>query len=493
MAALVAPRSGGRASEGNIMLDLIIRGGEVVTPQGVGNWTIGVQGERIVSVGMDDPSLSAGRVIDASGKIVVPGGIEPHAHMASLVSMQPTGREFTLGPEEDSYGMPFGGTTTYVDFAWVHPATDIPTALARRKARWEGKSYIDYTFHLALGGALPLKIFDQIENAVQEGFPSFKIFTNEILPPHPKRQPFRLDFGRIELAMQKVARAGGIMVVHAEDDDLVQFNYERFQEEGRTEGHNLHLVHSKLSEQLAFRRTIQVAAATGAAVYFVHTSAREGVEAVVDARGHNLPIYAETLHHYACFSAEDYKKPRGFCYHTYPSLKLPEDQNALWEGLVRDGVSTTATDEFPTSLEVKLRGNKIDDVTGGNLGAEARVGIVYTEGVVKRGMPLQRFADVIATNAARILGLYPRKGVIAPGSDADIVLIDPKIDKTLTREDFHVSDYSPWEGWRVNGWPVMTILRGKVIVENGRMTGKMGEGRLLARKIDPVMLRRPAS
>jgi dihydroorotase-like cyclic amidohydrolase len=125
-----------------------------------------------------------------------------------------------------------------------------------------------------------------------------------------------LDFGRIQLAMEKAAKYDGIMVVHAEDDDIVQFNYEKFREEGRTEGANLHLVHNKLSEQLAFRRTIGVAAATGAAVYFVHTSARDGVEAVVEARAHRLPIYAETLHHYACFSAEDYKKPRGFCYHT---------------------------------------------------------------------------------------------------------------------------------------------------------------------------------
>jgi dihydropyrimidinase len=236
-----------------------------------------------------------------------------------------------------------------------------------------------------------------------------------------------------------------------------------------------------------------MAAATGAAAYFVHTSAREGVESVAEARGHNLPIYAETLHHYACFNAEDYRKPRGFCYHTYPSLKFPDDNNALWEGLVRDGVSTTATDEYPTSLEVKLRGTNIDDVTGGNLGAEARMGIVYTEGVVKRGMSLQRFADVTSTNAARILGLYPRKGVIAPGSDADICIIDPSINKRLTQEDFHVSDYSPWEGWEARGWPVMTILRGKVLVEDGKMAGKLGTGKLIPRKIDPVVLRRPAA
>ncbi|HJU29165.1 MAG TPA: amidohydrolase family protein [Candidatus Binataceae bacterium] len=475
------------------MLDLLIRGADVVTPGGVGKWTIGIEGERIAMVAADDPSLQAARVIDATGKIVIPGGIEPHAHLASLIGMHPEGRLFTLGPEEDTYGMAFGGVTTHIDFVFVHPATDIPTALTRRLERWKEKSFIDYSFHIALGGALPFKIFDQMAEAIQEGFPSFKIFTNEVLPPHPKRLPFKLDFGRIGLAMERAARHGGIMVVHAEDDDIVQFNYERFKHEGRVGGENLHLVHSNLSEKLAFSRTIQMAASTGAGVYFVHTSAREGVESVAEARGHNLPIYAETLHHYACFNAEDYKKPRGFCYHTYPSLKFPEDQNALWEGLVRDGVSTTATDEYPTSLDVKLRGKNIDDVTGGNLGAEARMGIVYTEGVVKRGMTLERFADVTSSNAARILGLYPRKGAIAPGSDADLCLIDPSIKKRLTREDFHVSDYSPWEGWEASGWPMMTILRGEVIVENGRMAGKLGQGKLIPRKIDPVILRRPAS
>jgi dihydropyrimidinase len=475
------------------MIDLLVRGGDVVTPQGVGRWDIGIKGEKIVSVGIADSSTEENRIIDATGTIVVPGGIEPHAHLASLIGMHPEGRLFTLGPEEDTIGMAFGGVTTHIDFVFVHPATDVQTALTRRMERWKGKSYIDYSFHIALGGALPLKIFEQIPEAIQEGFPSFKIFTNEVLPPHPKRLPFKLDFGRIGYAMERAAKYGGIMVVHAEDDDVVQFNYERFRAEGMTDGINLHHVHSKLSEKLAFRRTIQMAETTGAAVYFVHTSAREGVEAVVEARGHNLPVYAETLHHYACFNAEDYKKPRGFCHHTYPSLKFPEDQNALWEGLVRDGVSTTATDEYPTTLAVKMLGKNIDDVTGGNLGAEARLGIVYTEGVVKRGMSLQRFTEVTSTNAARILGLYPRKGVIAPGSDADLCFIDPTINRILTRADFHVSDYSPWEGWMAAGWPVTTILRGRVIVEDGRFSGEPGGGKVVPRKIDPVVLRRPAS
>jgi len=218
----------------------------------------------------------------------------------------------------------------------------------------------------------------------------------------------------------------------------------------------------------------------------------ERERAVAEARAHRLPIYAETLHHYTCFTAEDYKSPRGFCYHTYPSLKYPDDQAALWDGLVNDGVSTTATDEFPTSLELKLRGQDLENVTGGNLGAEARMGIVFTEGVQKRKMSLQRFAEVTSTNAARILGLYPQKGVLAPGSDADIVLIDPAFGKKLTVEDFHVSDYSPWEGWTVQGWPVTTIRRGRVVVENRRLVIDAKDGKLVRRKISPEVLRRPS-
>ena len=290
----------------------------------------------------------------------------------------------------------------------------------------EGQFHVDYTFHITLAGALDLQVFEQIPEAIQAGYPSFKVFTTNVLPPHPKRAGNRLDFGRIHYAMEKVAPAGGIMVVHGEDEDLVQFNYERFREEKRMEGENLHLVHTKLSESLAFRAHHRARQGDGGRACTSSTPRRARASRPSrGARAQGLPIYGETLHQYACFNAEYYKTPRGFCSHTYPSLKLPEDQAALWHGLVVDGLSTLATDEYPTNLELKLRGKTIEDVTGGNLGAEARMGIGYSEGVVKRGMSLRRFADITATNAAKIFGMYPGKGVIAPGSDADICMIDP--------------------------------------------------------------------
>ncbi len=474
------------------MIDLIVRGGQVVTPQGVGAWDIAIEGERIAAVVASGvlPTGSA-RIIDATGLVVVPGGIDPHTHLAHSIMSHPEQPAITLGPEDDTRGMAFGGTTTHIDFCYVRPGTTIPEAIESRAARWKGQSYVDYAFHVTLCGALDLKVFEDIGEAIRQGYPSFKVFTTNVLPPHPKRAGNRLDFGRIQYAMERVAAHGGLMVVHGEDEDIVQFNYERFRAEGRLDGTNLHLVHNKISELLAFRRTTALARHTGAAVYFVHTSAVEGVEAIAEARASGLPVYGETLHQYACFNAEYYKTPRGFCSHTYPSLKFPEDQQALWTGLVKEGLSCLATDEYPTSLELKLRGRTIEDVTGGNVGAEARMGIAYSEGVVKRGMALTRFADVTSTNAARIFGLYPRKGVIAPGSDADLAFIDPAIRKTLTRGDFHVTDYSPWEGWEVSGWPIMTMLRGALVVERGTLLGSLSGGRQLTRRIDPVVLQRP--
>src|SRR2546430_13723947 len=209
------------------MLDLVIRGGDVVTPQGVGRWDVAVQGERIVAVGLPDPRVEAGRVIGATGKLVVPGGIEPHTHLAHFISMHPEDNLHTLGPEEDTRGMVFGGTTTHVDFCFVRPGTDIPQALETRGARWKGNSYTDYSFHVALQGQLPIKLFDQIPEAIQAGLPSFKVFTVEVLPPHPKRHPYRLHLRALQPPTVKVAAHGGIMAVRAEDHDHVQVMYEK--------------------------------------------------------------------------------------------------------------------------------------------------------------------------------------------------------------------------------------------------------------------------
>src|SRR5262245_45450662 len=201
------------------MLDVIVRGGQVVTPQGVGVWDVGIEGERIAAVAQPG-SLPAesGRVLDASVLIVVPGGIAPHTHLAHPIMSHPEQPSLTMGPEDDTRGMAFGGTTTHIDFCFVRPGSPpIAHALETRAARWKANSYVDYAFHITLCGALDLKVFEELPDAIREGHPSFKVFTTNVLPPHPKRGGNRLDFGRIAHAMEKVAAHGGLMVVHGED------------------------------------------------------------------------------------------------------------------------------------------------------------------------------------------------------------------------------------------------------------------------------------
>jgi dihydropyrimidinase len=466
----------------------------VVGAAAEGYWDVGIhQGKIVTLTSTGSVDLEADQVVDATGMLVVPGGVEPHAHLAHYISMRTEAEMYTLGPEEDTVGMAFGGTTTHLDFCQIYPGTTAQQALEQRMNRWKGQSVIDYAFHVNFMGGTPIQAFDQVPELIEAGFASYKVFTCNVLPPVPPRRSYRMDFGRIGLLMEKVAAAGGIMVVHGEDDDIVQFNYEKFELEQRTEGKYLHLVHSKLSEELSFARTLMLARRTGAGVYFVHTSASEGVALLARARAAGLAVYGETLHQYLCHTADEYAKPGGFRFHTYPSVKLQADQDALWQGLLQGGLSTVGTDEFPTSRDVKLRGSRIDDVTGGNLGAEARMGIVYTEGVSKRGMSLRRFVEVTASNAARILGLYPRKGVIGVGSDADLCLLGLyETPHVLSMQDFHVADYSPWEGWSVTAWPRVTVLRGRVIVRDGQLLGRVGEGEFIPRRIDPTVLRAPA-
>jgi len=473
------------------MLDLIIRGGQVVTPWGVGDWDVAVQGEKIVAMAAPGTLTDdVRRVIDASGKVVVPGGIEPHAHIAAPV-MGP-GNLKTAPPEQVSRAALFGGTTTLMDFAIQYPGIDINQAIQERTSVWQGKSYADYAHHLMLLGEVPAEILDGLHEFIEDGFASVKIFTTNIRPLSIADEPRMVRMGHLHDLMEQIQRHNGMLLVHSEDDDMVQHMYQKLTAEERTEWWNMHLVHSNESEDVSFRRVLRVAEWTGSPVYFVHVSAKEGVEAIGEARAKGRPVYGETLHNYCCFNADNYREENGMKYHTYPSLKSEADRLALWDGIVRGGLNTMATDEYCTSWEVKVRGKTISDVTGGHNGAETRVGITYSEGVAKRGMSLQRFVDVTSANAARIMGLYPRKGVIAPGSDADIVLIDPNIRKRLTMQDFHISDYSIWEGFEIEGWPVLTILRGTVAVESGQLKTSLGSGQFLRRKVDPEVASRRA-
>ena len=472
------------------MLDLVIRGGQVVTPMGVGEWDVAIQGEKIVAVAAPGALPDeAGRVIDAKGMVVVPGGIEPHAHISAPIMGH--GDLKTAPPEEVSRAALIGGTTTLMDFAIQYPGIDISQAIQERTEVWKGNSYADYAHHLMLLGAIPPEILGSLHEAVEDGFPSIKIFTTNIRPPATTGEPRMVGTGHLHDLMEEIQRMNAMLLVHSEDDDMVQHMYQKLAREEQTEWYNMHLVHSAESEDVSFRRVLRVQEWTGAPIYFVHVSATQGLNAIAEARSNGRPIYGETLHNYCCFSSDDYKEENGMKYHTYPSLKSEDDRQSLWRGIVEGGLSTMATDEYCTSWETKISGRTVSDVTGGHNGAEARMGVTYSEGVSRRGMSLQRFVDVSSANAAKIMGLYPRKGVLAPGSDADIALIDTNFKRKLTMDDFHITDYSIWEGFEADGWPVTTILRGNVVVDNREFKAAPGSGQFIPRKVAAAITNSP--
>jgi dihydropyrimidinase len=481
------------------VLDLIIRGGHVVTPDAEGPFDIGIDGERIAVV--DRPGaldgLEATRVIDASQRLVLPGGVEVHAHIAEPVHRGWTGGAdvWLPSPEAATRAAAFGGTTTVASFAFlgVHaPEEGHPSrAVATRRAIFAGHAYTDYTFHPALVGNVEPAVVAAIGEAVADGIPTFKAFTTCVTTA---QQGVRMDSGPMLEVLRRLGEAGGLLLVHAEQDDLVTYMEARLKAEGRDEWFNLHLVHSSLSEEIAFRRVLRLAREAEAAVYFVHVTGRSGVDAIRDARRAGQPAYGEVLHNYLCFTSDDYRTPDGGKVQTYPALKSADDRAALWDALSDGTISAVATDEYTTSYAVKTAGRTVETACGGHAGIETRGIITYSEGVATGRLSLRRFVDVLSTNPARLLGLYPRKGAIAPGSDADIVIWDPSAERVIGLGDLHHdSDYSIWEGWRAHGWPVLTMVRGTVVVEGGRLVSTPAHGQYLKRRIDPAVLRGPTT
>ncbi|MDE0807754.1 MAG: amidohydrolase family protein [Alphaproteobacteria bacterium] len=473
------------------MFDLILRGGTVVTPHGVGVHDVAMSGETIAAI--TNPGAigddQAKRSVDVSGKIVMPGGIDPHVHCKWHMPLPGGGVGYTEGPDVVSRAALFGGTTTMIDFAARMEEIPLREVIAKRDEDWVGNCYCDYAYHVMLLGDVEPPILNELESVLTDGYPTVKIFTTNITPSRSGRM---VHFGDIWEVFKIITRNGGLGVIHAEDNDIVMHMYEKLIREGRVSFHNLAEVHNTLSEDLSFRRVIRLAEAEKTPLYMMHVSAGTGVQAIREARTKGQPIYGETLHQYMLYNSEDYKRPNGQIYHTYPSLKSPEDQAALWAGTLDGAINAVATDEICCTLQTKLVGDRIDDTTGGNAGVEPRVAVMYQEMVTARGYSLEKFVDLVSTNAAKIMGMYPRKGAIAVGSDADIAVLDTTVNKKVRVEDLHETDYSPWEGHDISAWPVMTVLRGKVMVENGEFKGALSDGKYLKREITEDIRTGPA-
>ena len=466
------------------MLDLIVKGDRVVTPHGVQAVDIGVCEGRIVLLadsGALDGHESA-RIVDARGCIVMPGGVDPHVHCSwPMPSTDGSSPLLTESAAHVSRSALYGGTTTMIDFAAWSAGETLQETIARRDLDWQDACHCDYAYHLMLLGEVPPEVLVELGQKIDEGYASVKIFTTDITPSRRGRM---VRFGDLWEILKVTAAHGGLAVIHAEDNDIVMHMYDKLIAQDRVHFQHMAEVHNALSEELSFRRIIRLAEnVPGAALYMMHTSAASGVEAIAESRAKGFPIYGETLHQYLMFTEDDYRSANGQIYHTYPSLKSKADQTALWKGMAAGPIHCVATDELCCTLAVKLQGERIDDVTGGNTGVEPRLAVMYTQMVEQRGWSLEKFVELTSSNAARIMGMYPQKGAIAIGADADITVLDPSARRTVRKEDLHESDYTPWEGHEVAVWPRTTILRGKVMVDNGEFFGEPTDGKYLKRYV----------
>src|SRR5690349_1699868 len=305
------------------MFDLVVSGGTHVLPGGADSVDLAVSGGKIVAIGAPGSlaTIGATRVVDASDQIVIPGGIDPHIHCSMPMQMPNQPEPTVTGPPEQvSRAGLFGGTTTLIDFVPIGEDQTVQSAIEVRNKDWKSACYSDYALHLMLFDKISENKLKEIQEAIQSGYASVKMFTTDITP---QRMAHMVPYGDIWEVIKSVATAGGLTCIHAEDNDLVMHMYEKLLRENRMGFENLAAAHTTLSEDLAFNRVIRLAESVeGAAMYMVHTSAKTGVDAMTAARARGFPVYGETLHQYLLYNSADYKRPGGQIYHTYPSLKF---------------------------------------------------------------------------------------------------------------------------------------------------------------------------
>jgi dihydropyrimidinase len=453
----------------------LIKNGTIVTAVDQYKGDVLVEGEKIAVIGMalDIPAANVDKVIDATGKYVLPGGIDVHTHMDMPFGGATSADDFETGTRAAA----FGGTTTIVDFAIQYRGQTLHTAWETWAKKAEGKAVIDYGFHMII-----TELNDQVEGEmdalVRQGITSFKLFM-----AYPG--VFMLDDASIFKALLRTGKNGGTICMHAENGGVIDVLVQRALAEGKTAPKYHALTRPARAEAEATHRAIALAEIADVPIYIVHLSAAEALEMVTEARDRGLPAFAETCPQYLFLSYDDYEEPDfgGSKYVMSPPLRDKAKQAQLWRGLAFNDLQCISTDHCPFCMKEKRLGeNDFSKIPNGAPGVETRMSLVYDGGVRSGRISLNRFVELTSTSPAKIFGLFPRKGTIAPGSDADIVVFDPVRTITLAARTLHMNcDYNPYEGRQVTGATDTVLSRGSVVIEDGVFVGRKGAGSFLKR------------
>ena len=454
-------------------MKVLIKNGNVITA--VDNYFADVLAEDgKVSVIGAKLSMEADKVIDASGKIVIPGGIDPHTHMELPFGGTFASDDFRTGTIAAAHG----GTTTIIDFAVQYHGESLIQAIDNWHKKAEGKTAIDYGFHL-ITTDLPDERVPEMRRLINEGVMSFKLFM-----AYPG--VFLVDDATIFRAMKNAGEAGGLICMHAENGIVINEIIKHALAEGKTAPKYHALTRPTKAEAEGVHRAIAIAEMADAPVYIVHLSCADSLEEVREARDAGLPAYAETCPQYLFLDYSLYEREgfEGAKWVMTPPLREKWNQDKLWQGLQGNDLQVISTDHCPFCMkeQKELGRDDFTKIPNGGPGVEHRMSLIYNGGVAGGRISLNRFVELTSTSAAKLFGLFPRKGTIAVGSDADIVIFDPNEEMTISVKTHHMNvDYSAYEGKKVKGVTKTVLSRGRVVIEDGKYVGKPGDGHFLRR------------
>jgi dihydropyrimidinase len=455
------------------MARTLIKHGTIVTASDTYDGDVLVDGEWIAALG-PELEVEVDRVVDATGKYVLPGGIDVHTHLDMPLDGMSSSDDFTSG----TIAAAFGGTTAIVDFPTQTRGESLRGALDTWLEKAQGKAAIDYGFHMIISDFND-RVEQEMDELMQEGITSFKLFM-----AYPDR--LMLDDSAIFRALLRTGENGGLITIHAENGQVIDVLVRRALAKGLTDPIYHALTRPVRAEAEAVYRAIAMAEMAEVPIYIVHLSSAEALQVVAAARDRGLPVHAETCPQYLCLSVDSYEEPGfgGAKYVMSPPLRERDKQVELWRGLARGDIQVVATDHCPFRMadQKELGRGDFTKIPGGAPGIETRLSLVFDAGVLQNRISLNRFVDITATSPAKIFGLWPQRGEIAPRSYADIVVWDPDKVLTLNVESLHMRvDYSPYEGRTVTGVPELVMARGRVIIEGDRYLGKPGDGEFIKR------------
>jgi dihydropyrimidinase len=456
---------------GNIV-GYLIKGGIVITEKGEILADVAIDNQRISAVGSDLPS-SPGRItLDATGKYVLPGVIDAHTHFALRSRGTITADDFESGTKAAICG----GVTTVIDFADQIPGLSLAQAAQARIDEAKPHVATDFALHMTMTKA-PDNLDRELEDLLKLGVGAVKLFTTY------RAAGYLLEKDVFIRVSKAAHRAGLLVTVHAEDNDFVESLEAQMKAAGKTAPSYHAASRPREAEALAIKNTASILGEAGLPVYFVHVSSGPGLEAVREARGKGYSIYAETAPHYLILTSRVYTGDNAREFIMTPPLRESCDIDALWDGVLSREFHVIATDHCSFTRKQKAQGTSCFDTLPGIPGVETLLPLVHHEGVARRGMPLSELVRMLSYDPARLFGLYPRKGVITPGADADIVIFDPNLRKTITSCSQHSkADYTPYEGMTVSGYPSTVLLRGEVVYDNEKFLGVAGSGEFIASK-----------